>query len=444
MNTKWSAAEDNFLREKYGVLSKAEIAQHLGRTPEAVKLRIYKFRLSKRNWSEEDIEYLKESWGNKSVPTIAAHLHRSEEAIKLKVSKLKLGNFLQNGDRYVTKHFLCQALGYGGGTSGYMTISFIENRGLPTHKQKVSTQTFDVVYIDEFWKWAEKNKSFLNFSKFEKYTLGPEPKWVAAKRSHDVKMSERYKKTPWTTVEDSRLKKYLEQNRYSLRQLSDMLQRTEGAIQRRINDLGFKNLHPVKADNHTKWTDDDWKTLTMMIKHGDSYEAMSDALGRSAKAIRGRVFEMYLTENLDKVRAYIGRGKWGHGKPDRPLRYRKQMSKGERKNANELLSALAGDLLALAKTKSGVEDQFKDFWQKDLCMCWDEIHGCTAGEKDCDSCSSFRRIPVQFCKRCGKDFFERKSNDFCNDCRKARLKKAQRKYAILNSKKRYSNIIKGV
>ena len=25
MNTKWSAAEDNFLREKYGVLSKAEI-----------------------------------------------------------------------------------------------------------------------------------------------------------------------------------------------------------------------------------------------------------------------------------------------------------------------------------------------------------------------------------------------------------------------------------
>ena len=436
MNTKWSAAEDNFLREKYGVLSKAEIAQHLGRTPEAVKLRIYKFRLSKRNWSEEDIEYLKESWGNKSVPTIAAHLHRSEEAIKLKVSKLKLGNFLQNGDRYVTKHYLCQALGYGGGTSGYMTISFIENRGLPTHKQKVSTQTFDVVYIDEFWKWAEKNKSFLNFSKFEKYALGPEPKWVAAKRSHDVKMSERYKKTPWTTVEDSRLKKYLEQNRYSLRQLSDMLQRTEGAIQRRINDLGFKNLHPVKADNHTKWTDDDWKTLTMMIKHGDSYEAMSDALGRSAKAIRGRVFEMYLTENLDKVRAYIGRGKWGHGKPDRPLRYRKQMSKAERKNANELLSALAGDLLALAKTKSGVEDQFKDFWQKDLCMCWDEIHGCTAGEKDCDSCSSFRRIPVQFCKRCGKDFFEGKSNDFCNDCRKARLKQAQRKYAILNSKKR--------
>ena len=81
-------------------------------------------------------------------------------------------------------------------------------------------------------------------------------------------------------------------------------------------------------------------------------------------------------------------------------------------------------------------EYLKEFWQKDICIHWDNVHGCTACESDCDSCTSFRRIPVQYCKRCGKDFFERKSNDFCNDCRRARLKQAQRKYAILNSKKR--------
>lgn len=431
---KWTEADDNYLRENFGVLSKAEIAENLGRTPEAVKLRIYKFRLSKRNWSEEDIEYLKESWGNKSVPVIAAHLHRSEEAIKLKVSKLGLGRFLDSGDRYVTKFFLCKAIGHASSQS-YVNISYIQNRGLPTHKIKRNKQTFEVVYLDEWWKWAKQNQSFLDFSKFEKYALGPEPKWVAAKRSHDIKYDMRYIKTPRTELEDSRLKRYLAEKKYTIRQLSDMLRRTEGAIQRRIQDLKIKQ-HPIKADNHVKWTHDDWNTLTLMIKHGDSYEAMSDVLGRSAKAIRGRVFNVYLTEDLDKVRAYIGKGKWGHGAPDKPLRYRRMMSPSERENTKQLLSTLAGDLLALAKTKSGVEDQFKDFWQKDLCMCWDEIHGCAAGETDCDSCSSFRRIPVQYCKRCGKDFFERKSNDFCNDCRRARLKQAQRKYAILNSKKR--------
>ena len=352
----------------------------------------------------------------------------------MKVSKLRLGAFLSNGDRYVTKHFLCQALGYGGGTAGYMTISFIENRGLPTHKIKCETKTFSVIYIDEFWKWAEKNKSFLNFSKFEKYALGPEPKWVTAKRRHDLKYGMRYTKTPWTQLEDSRLKRYLAENKYTIRQLSDMMRRTEGAIQRRINDLNLKNLHPVKADNHIKWMDEEWSTLALMIKQGDSYEAMSDVLGRSAKAIRGRVFDVYLTKNLDKVRAYIGKGKWGHGAPDKPLRYRRMMTPSEREDAKQLLSALAGDLLALAKNKSNVEEEFKDFWQKDLCVNWDNVHGCTAGESDCDSCLSFRRIPVQYCKRCGKDFYERKSNYFCNDCRRARLKQAQRKYAIMSSR----------
>lgn len=432
---KWTEADDNYLRANHGVLTNAEIAQHLGRTPEAIHLRINKFGLSKRNWSEQDIEYLKDSWGNKSVSTIATNLHRSEYAVRLKVQKLKIGSFLQNGDRYVTKHFLCQALGYGGGSSGYMKISFIENRGLPTHKQKVNSSTFDVIYIDEFWKWAEKNKSFLNFSKFEKYALGPEPKWVAAKRRHDIQYGMRYTKTPWTPLEDSQLKKLLAEKKYSLRQLSDMLRRTEGAIQRRITDLNIKQ-HPVKADNHIKWTDDEKKTLALMVKRGDSYEAMSDVIGKSAKAIRGRVFNIYLTENIDKVRAYIGKGEFGDGAPDKPLRYRRLMEKSERKDAEMLLSALAGNLMAFAKIKSPVEDQYKEFWQKDICIHWDNVHGCTVGESDCDSCTSFRRIPVQYCKRCGKDFYERKSNYFCNDCRRARLKQAQRKYAILSNRKR--------
>lgn len=429
---KWTEADDNYLRKNHGVLSNDEIAKHLGRTKEAIHLHVNKLRLSKRNWSEEEIEYLKEFWGNKSIPSIAAHLNRSEEAVELKASKLKLGRFLSSGDLYVTKFFLLKAIGHGC-SAGYADISYIQNRGLPTHRIKVKTKSFDVVYLDEWWKWAEANKGFLDFSKFEKYALGPEPKWVAAKRKHDIQMSMRYLKTPWTPLEDSKLKKYLAEKKYSLRQLSDMLRRTEGAIQRRITDLNIKQ-HPVKADNHIKWTDDEKKTLALMVKRGDSYEAISDVLGRSAKAIRGRVFDVYLTENLDKVRAYIGKGEFGDGAPDKPLRYSRLMDKSERKDAETLLSALIGNLMTLAKIKSPVEDQYKEFWQKDICIHWDDVHGCTAGESDCDSCTSFRRIPVQYCKRCGKDFYERKSNDFCNDCRRARLKQAQKKYAILNKR----------
>ena len=434
MKKRWTEAENKYLSENLGVLTHAEIAQHLGRTECALHLHITKANLSKRNWSEEEVEYLKEFWGNRSVPLIASHLGRTEGAVRLKASKLKLGRFLSSGDQYVTQSFLLNAIGHGTGI-GYAKTSYIQNRGLPTHRIKVNTKYHDVVYLDEWWKWAEENKGFLDFSKFDKYALGPEPRWVDEKRKHDIKRNMRYIKTPWTQVEDNRLKRCLAEKKYTIRQLSDMLRRTEAAINKRISVLGI-NQRPVKSADHIRWTEDEKKILSDMIKRVDSYEVISDAIGRSAKAISGLVFNVYLTVKLDKVRAYIGDGEFGDGAPDKPLRHRRLMEKSERKDAEELLSALIGNLMEYAKSKSSVENQYKEFWQKDTCIHWDNVHGCTAGESDCDSCTSFRRIPVQYCKRCGKDFYEQKSNYFCNDCRRARLKQAQRKYAIMSNRKR--------
>lgn len=65
---------------------------------------------------------------------------------------------------------------------------------------------------------------------------------------------------------------------------------------------------------------------------------------------------------------------------------------------------------------------------------WGDVKGCLACKNNCDSCTLFRRIPAQYCKRCGKDFFERKQNIFCSACRTARLHQAQKKYAILHQK----------
>ncbi|WP_443719416.1 hypothetical protein [Ruminococcus sp.] len=226
----------------------------------------------------------------------------------------------------------------------------------------------------------------------------------------------------------------LSKYKYSYKELSLKLQRTEGAIQRRICDLGIKE-RPVKANNHIKWTAEEFKKLGEMIKSSYKYEEMSDVLDKSAKAIRGRVFDYYLTERLDKVRAYIGNGQFGDNLPDRTIKYKRFMSDEDKEKVKVLLSMLAGEIKCVAKENSNVESEYADFWQKEYCTHWDSVKGCTANEKDCDSCTSFNRIDPQFCKRCGITFFERKSNDICNACRSARIKQAQRKYAILNQKR---------
>ena len=386
----------------------------------------------RRKWTQEEVDYLRNAWGNVSVKNITKHLSRSVYSVLNKVNKLKLGAFLSCGDRYVTLSYLSEAV-YGNQSSGgYIKISWAQNRGLPLHTICRQKEKFEVVYIDEFWEWAYKNQSFLNFSKFEKYYLGVEPDWVDKKRRADIRHSHKYITSPWTAVEDERLKKFLAEHKYSYRELSILLNRTEGAIQRRILDLDIKE-RPVKADNHIKWTESEYMMLGEMIKNGYSYELISEKISKSVKAIRGRVYNTYLTERLDKVRAIIGDGNFGDNAASKQLKHKNLLSAEEKSEVKELMSrfiaCLSADLDEIKK--------FNVYFQKDMCQNWDKYRGCKAKENGCDECISFVRLKPQFCKRCGKDFIEHGEHLYCQNCREARLKQAQRKDAILNQKGEY-------
>jgi hypothetical protein len=294
------------------------------------------------------------------------------------------------------------------------------------------------VYLEEFWKWAEQNKAFLDFSKFEENDLGIEPGWAKTKRREDVERARRYITTPWSTLEDDELKHLLKQHKYTFPEISKKLRRTEGAVQRRINDLGLKE-RPVKVENHTLWTDEEYTLLTEMIKSGSAYESMSEQLGKSTKAIRRRVYRMYLTENLDLIRGMMGAGTWGDGRPERKIKHYLHMQIEEKHECKDLLSILAGNLKTRAKELSGVRDEYAEYWQKDLCRHWSDIKGCTARENNCDSCTSFARIQEQICRRCGNSFFERQKADICSRCRQMRKWQAEKKWAVLDKKRARNN-----
>ena len=118
---------------------------------------------AQKKWSKEEEAYLSEFWGIKSRIAIASHLGRTENAIQIRVQRLGLGSFFENGD-YVTLNQIYQAL-RGRNVSGYQKKSWEENRGLPVHIKRLSEKRVRVVYIDEFWKWADENRSFIDFSK---------------------------------------------------------------------------------------------------------------------------------------------------------------------------------------------------------------------------------------------------------------------------------------
>ncbi len=380
-----------------------------------------------RNWTPEEEAFLQENWGQTTVQGIAKHLGRTVNAVKVRVARMGLGPYLENGE-YVTFHQFTLALGYGGASDTYKLKSWVKNRGFPTHNKRRDKSVIRVVYLEEFWAWAEKHRSFLDFSKMEPLALGAEPDWVAEQRKKDHTAYSIQRKDPWTSEEESRLRMLLSQHKYSWSEICDMMHRSHGAIARRCRDLGIKD-RPVGTPSKGKrgtWTEDDFKALEEGIRHGDSYATIGKAVNRSEKCVRSKVYNDYLTEDADKVREMLGDGPWGSGAPEMDVRHGFYISR-TRQQVRKDLSVLDA-LLRYRMNQLG----YDPYWQRFMCLNWHDIKGCTAGCENCDECAEFRRIPPQYCARCGSTFYEREENRFCAACRKARKKQAQRRWCRQN------------
>ena len=105
------------------------------------------------------------------------------------------------GGDYVTLNQLLVAVTGSRGSYSYKCESWVKKRGLPVHTKRVVDNSFKVVYLDEFWEWAEKNRSFIDFSKMEPLILSAEPDWVGGQRKIDAVSFANQRKDPWLGLE---------------------------------------------------------------------------------------------------------------------------------------------------------------------------------------------------------------------------------------------------
>lgn len=256
-------------------------------------------RNKKKKWTPEEEAYFSDSWGTKSIKTLAKNLGRSENAVIVRAQRLGCGAFLDSGD-YITLNQLLVEL-YGRGNTSYATSRLIDTYGMPVKERIVRRCRFKVIYIDDFWKWAEENKSLLDFSRMQPYCFGAEPDWVKVKRENDKKQSWQQvpHNTPWTEYDDQKLRRMLKANRYTYTDLSRELRRSEGAVKRRITDLQIKEK-PVRKKNKA-WTEEEVELLLDMIDQGFTYPQIAEKLERSAMAVRGKYERL---QNPNYMRRY--------------------------------------------------------------------------------------------------------------------------------------------
>lgn len=242
-----------------------------------------------RNWTAAEKNYLQDQWGNVSIVTLAKKLNRSQAAVMLKASRMGLGAHLQSDSRVTFNELLATIYGYEVG--GYTKNKLIQE-GIPVKKHKVKNNSFMVIDLDDFWKWVEEDKDRMDFSNFEPYSLGAEPEWVSAKRKIDYDKRQRigHHNQQWTKLEDQKLKRMLESQRYSYSDIAKELKHSEGAVKRRMHNLGIK-LKPPRSPTKM-WTKEEEVRLLDMKEAGYDWSQTGEKLDRTALACRGKYERM--------------------------------------------------------------------------------------------------------------------------------------------------------
>ena len=240
----------------------------------------------KKQWTKAEEDYLQDKWGTVSIKGLSKALGRSENAVVVRAQRLGCGAHLA-GDTRISLHQLMLAL-YGGVNMGSYTSNRLIREGLPVKWHIVKNNRFRVIDIDDFWKWAEENKSILDFSRFEKYTLGAEPEWVDIKRKADFEKLQKHGEhnAAWTSAEDNKLRHILDKGTYTYTDLARELRHSEGAVKRRILDLKI-DKRPVMVPSR-KWTEEEIETLCKMVDQGYDFTLIAEKLNRTALATRGK------------------------------------------------------------------------------------------------------------------------------------------------------------
>ncbi|HEM5896487.1 TPA: helix-turn-helix domain-containing protein [Streptococcus suis] len=173
-----------------------------------------------RRWTAEEIAYLEKKCDRIPLKNIAKRLKRSTFSVRSKMQRLDLT--IQSTEDFVSLMEFCEWVDVTPSKVRY----WIRAKDFPARKRGKDMK----FQIEDFWKWAEQNKKYIDWDRFPRYVFLPEPAWLDEQKS----LKERYRK--WTAAEDKRLAVCLA-NRYSYNELVAEFGRSKGAIRRRIYDL---------------------------------------------------------------------------------------------------------------------------------------------------------------------------------------------------------------
>lgn len=180
--------------------------------------------------SDKQIKLIEERLCNWSVGTLAKQVGMTKEQL---VAYLKgQGITIRDLYGYLTPNELALCLQ----VDSKSITRWIEELGLKARKIGLQNKTYKRYYIDidDFWEFAEKNKSLINFFHLEKNILGIEPEWVAEERKKGFVIKN--KRSSWTKETENTLVRMFYEGK-THKEISLLLHRTEASCRKKLYQI---------------------------------------------------------------------------------------------------------------------------------------------------------------------------------------------------------------
>lgn len=236
----------------------------------------------RKHWSEEEVQYLQDYYGVYSMKNLVKVIGRTESQIIAKARRLHLNHRYNSGK--ITTVDLARAIGKDRGTVAY----WCKTGKLKATSNSVLNRKIYTIQLKDFWKFAEKNKSKINFHKIERNILGKEPEWVEEERKKgNVKLSNNHNKK-WTKEEDALITFYWQQGKTG-KEIGEILNRKTDAVLSRAR----KKLKLKPRSIHLKWTEIEIEMLIDMVENKKMmFKEIAIEMGRSFPSVFNKYTEL--------------------------------------------------------------------------------------------------------------------------------------------------------
>lgn len=250
-------------------------------------------------WSDEEKEVIKDLYGSATMPRIKTALfkasgrRRSYEAIRKKASKMGL-ECASNRCEFLTAKDLAECMGYNKCT----VFQTWEKWGLKIKKAPlVAKKNISQIDVKDFWEFAYQNKHRIDFSKYQRGSIVPEPTWL----KEELQKKQKRARKPLDSHKEAQI---ISLRKLGLKniEIAEKLGLTDRQLQTALRAI-YRGNRLERRLMRVEFSQKELELIKSMVIEGKMIKEIAEEVGRRPETVGKKIAALKKKGEWDKIGA---------------------------------------------------------------------------------------------------------------------------------------------